>query len=151
MPTFDALGIDRAAVLAGSAGTTSALELAVRHPDRVTRLVLLSSNAPGPQHDTDGIPEWLARRLWASGPVMWAVARMPPGLTALMGIPPDLPLGRDDRSRLQEELDSIFPVSRPATSAPSDGPDPSAPALRSGRMAFPRGGIRSPPAHQRLP
>lgn len=65
-------GIDRAAVLAGSAGTTSAVELAVRHPDRVAGLVLLSSSAPGPQHDTDAMPRWLARRLWALDPLMWA-------------------------------------------------------------------------------
>jgi pimeloyl-ACP methyl ester carboxylesterase len=110
---LDALAIDRAAVLAGSAGTTSALELAVRHPERVAGLVLLSSNAPGPHHDTDGIPEWLARRLWASDPLMWAVRTYASrSISSLMGVPPDLPLGPHDRARLEEELDSIFPVSR---------------------------------------
>ena len=109
---LDAQGIDRAAVLAGSAGTTSALELALRHPDRVAGLVLLSSNAPGPHHDTDGIPSWLARRLWASDPLMWTARTYAArSITSLMGVPPDLPLSRADRARLEEELDSIFPVS----------------------------------------
>jgi pimeloyl-ACP methyl ester carboxylesterase len=110
---LSALGIDRAAVVAGSAGTTSALELALRHSDRVTGLVLLSSNAPGPHHDTDGIPQWLARHLWASDPLMW-IARTyaARSISSLMGIPPDLPLTPADRARLEEELDSIFPVSR---------------------------------------
>lgn len=110
---LDAREIDRAAVLAGSAGTTSALELAFRHPDRVAGLVLLSSNAPGPHHDTDGIPSWLAQRLWASDPLMWTVRTYAPGsITSLMGVPPGLSLSRYDRARLEEEMDSIFPVSR---------------------------------------
>jgi pimeloyl-ACP methyl ester carboxylesterase len=110
---LDAQGIDRAAILAGSAGTTSALELAVRHPDRVAGLVLLSSNAPGPQHDTDSMPRWLARRLWASDHLMWAARTYAErSITSLMGIPRDLPLSRDDHARLEEELDSIFPVAR---------------------------------------
>ena len=112
---LDAQGIDRAAVLAGSAGTTSALELAVRHPDRVAGLVLQSSNAPGPQHDTDAMPRWLARRLWASDPLMWTARTYATrSITSLMGVPPDLPLSPEDRARLEEELDSIFPAARRA-------------------------------------
>jgi pimeloyl-ACP methyl ester carboxylesterase len=34
-------------VLAGSAGGTSALHLAVRHPDRVRALILVAANVPG--------------------------------------------------------------------------------------------------------
>lgn len=109
---LDTLGIDRVLVLAGSAGTTSALEMALRYPGRVAGLVLESSNAPGPQHETDGIPLWVARRLWASDLLMW-VARTyaERSITSLMGVPPDLPLTRADRARLDQELDSIFPVS----------------------------------------
>lgn len=110
---LDKLGVDRVVALAGSAGTTSALELALRHPERVAGLVLLSSNAPGPHHDKDAIPPWLARRLWASDPLMWAIRTYAPHfVTELMGVPRDLPLSRADRARLEEELDAIFPVSR---------------------------------------
>ena len=38
---LDALGIHQAGVLGGSAGATSALQMAIRHPDRVSALVLL--------------------------------------------------------------------------------------------------------------
>lgn len=110
---LDTLGIDRVLALAGSAGTTSALELALRHPERVAGLILLSSNAPGPHHDKDGIPPWLARRLWASDPLMWVMRTYAPHfITELMGVPRDLSLRPVDRTRLAEELDSIFPVSR---------------------------------------
>lgn len=115
---LDALGVDRVVALAGSAGTTSALELALRHPDRVAGLVLQSSNAPGPQHDKDALPRWVAQRLWASDALMWAARTYVPRLiTELMGVPPDLPLNATDRARVEEELDGIFPVSRRADGA----------------------------------
>jgi pimeloyl-ACP methyl ester carboxylesterase len=45
---LDRLGIDRAAVLAYSAGSASALELALGHPDRVLGLVLANARLGGP-------------------------------------------------------------------------------------------------------
>jgi pimeloyl-ACP methyl ester carboxylesterase len=44
---LDTLGIRQAAVFAVSAGTTSALRFAARHPQRLSALVLLSPDAPG--------------------------------------------------------------------------------------------------------
>jgi pimeloyl-ACP methyl ester carboxylesterase len=44
---LDALGIQQVSVFAISAGTTSALRFAARHPDRVSALILLSPDAPG--------------------------------------------------------------------------------------------------------
>ncbi len=44
---LDVLGIRQAAVFAVSAGTTSALRFAARHPQRVSALVLLGPDAPG--------------------------------------------------------------------------------------------------------
>lgn len=44
---LDALGIQQAAVFAVSAGSTSALRFAARHPQRVSALVLLGPDAPG--------------------------------------------------------------------------------------------------------
>jgi pimeloyl-ACP methyl ester carboxylesterase len=44
---LDALGIDRIDVIGESAGATSALQLARRHPERVKHLVVLVGNLPG--------------------------------------------------------------------------------------------------------
>jgi pimeloyl-ACP methyl ester carboxylesterase len=44
---LDALGIDRIDVVAESAGTPSALQLTLRHPDRVQHLAVLVGNFPG--------------------------------------------------------------------------------------------------------
>ncbi|MFK5647926.1 alpha/beta fold hydrolase [Ornithinimicrobium sp. LYQ121] len=62
---LDAQGIDRAAVLAGSAGTTSALALAVRHPDRVAGLAC--SPPTRPASSTTPTPSQAGRR-GACGP-----------------------------------------------------------------------------------
>jgi pimeloyl-ACP methyl ester carboxylesterase len=43
---FDALGIAQAPVLAFSAGSTSAVQFALRHPARVAALVLVAANSP---------------------------------------------------------------------------------------------------------
>ena len=44
---LDALEIRQAAVFAASAGTTSAIRFAARHPERISALVLLGPDAPG--------------------------------------------------------------------------------------------------------
>src|SRR4029450_1913730 len=45
---LDHLGVDHAAVLAYSAGSASALELTLRHPDRVVGLILANARLGGP-------------------------------------------------------------------------------------------------------
>jgi pimeloyl-ACP methyl ester carboxylesterase len=44
---LDALGVRQAAVFAVSAGSTSAIRFAARHPERISALVLLGPDAPG--------------------------------------------------------------------------------------------------------
>ncbi|CAG0998893.1 2-hydroxymuconate semialdehyde hydrolase [Anaerolineae bacterium] len=44
---LDALGIRQAAVFAVSAGSTSAIRFAARHPERISALILLCPDAPG--------------------------------------------------------------------------------------------------------
>ena len=53
---LDALGIRRTAIMGGSAGAPSALQLAIRHPDRVSALVLLVPLAYKPPTQTDSAP-----------------------------------------------------------------------------------------------
>jgi len=80
------LGVPRAPVLAASAGGASALQLAIRHPERVTALILVSSVAPGPYRPA--VPRPVARVVWGSDFLMWAMVRFLPGtITGLMGVP----------------------------------------------------------------
>jgi pimeloyl-ACP methyl ester carboxylesterase len=109
---LDALGVEQAFVFAASAGVTSALQMAVRHPSRVTGLVLQSSNVPGPHQEKQLLPRGIAARVWRSNLLMWLIRTYFSGAIAhsMMGVPKQLPLSDTDRARLEEELDSIFPV-----------------------------------------
>ena len=106
---FDALGIARAPVLAFSAGSTSAVQLALRHPERVSALVLVAANSP---HEK---PLTLAPRTLAplvfSQPTLWFLrAFLPSKLAAIAGKPADYQLSEDDRRTLETIFDSFFPL-----------------------------------------
>jgi pimeloyl-ACP methyl ester carboxylesterase len=112
---LDSLGIARAAVLAVSAGSTSALQLALRHRGRVSGLVLLSPNGPGSQHDERPMPRVVARTLLGSDRLMWLLRRhFPARLTRLVSVPANRPLTPADHALLDGELDGLFPVARRA-------------------------------------
>jgi pimeloyl-ACP methyl ester carboxylesterase len=106
---FDALGIARAPVLAFSAGSTSAVQLALRHADRVSALVLVAANSP---HEK---PVTLAPRALAplvfSQPTLWFLrVFLPSKLAAIAGTPPGYQLSVEDRQTLQTIFDSFFPM-----------------------------------------
>jgi pimeloyl-ACP methyl ester carboxylesterase len=79
---LDAIGVGRVLVLAGSAGSTSALHFAIRHHDRTRALLLVSANVPGP-HQAKGLPpSAVFRAIFASDPVLWFMITYVPGLMA---------------------------------------------------------------------
>jgi pimeloyl-ACP methyl ester carboxylesterase len=110
---LDHLGIARAAVVAVSAGATAALQLAIRHRCRVSALVLVSPNVPGPHQDKRLMPPVVARTLLGSDRLMWLLRRrFPARLARLMGVPKGRPFSAADRARVDAELDGLFPVAR---------------------------------------
>jgi pimeloyl-ACP methyl ester carboxylesterase len=117
---FDALGIARAPVLAFSAGSTSAVQLALRHPDRVSALVLVAANAP---HEK---PRTLAPRALAplvfSQPTLWFLrVFLPSTLAAIAGKPADYELSEEDGRTLEAIFDSFFPIGQRAKGIIFDG------------------------------
>jgi 2-hydroxy-6-oxonona-2,4-dienedioate hydrolase len=88
---LDRLGVDRAAVFGFSGGGPSAMQFALRHPDRATALVLLSSALPGP---VTLPPRLLADLLFGSDAFFWGLAAVQPRLLArILGVPRGLRLG----------------------------------------------------------
>jgi pimeloyl-ACP methyl ester carboxylesterase len=75
---LDVLGIRRANVMGGSAGAPSALQLAIRHPDRVSALILLVPLTYKPPTQADSVPQmpaWVEAtmmRLLGSDFLFWA-------------------------------------------------------------------------------
>jgi 2-hydroxy-6-oxonona-2,4-dienedioate hydrolase len=127
---LDALAIPRAAVMGGSAGAPSALQMALRHPARVSALVLLVPLTYKPPTQADSappMPAWIEKlmmRMIGSDLLFWAalhVARdqviqlvlaTPPALLATASAP--------ERARVDAMLKYILPVSARAQGLVSD-------------------------------
>jgi pimeloyl-ACP methyl ester carboxylesterase len=69
---LDALGIRRVAVFAVSAGSTSAIRFAARHPQRVSALILMGPDAPGEPYMTLP-PRLISHIMFGSDFVYWAM------------------------------------------------------------------------------
>jgi pimeloyl-ACP methyl ester carboxylesterase len=105
---LDALEIHRIDVVGVSAGATSVLELALRHPDRVKHLVLLSANLPGSATAVVQ-PPWT--KAFDRQLPIWIVKTMAPRTMArLMGVPRRLPLTPGEAAFVRESIDSLFPI-----------------------------------------
>lgn len=105
---LDHLGVERTDVIGISAGATAALQLALRHPDRVKHLVVISGNLPG---STTAIrqPGW-AKLLNRAFPI-WALKVSNRKLLArLAGVPQDFQCSAEDEHFVSEFLDSLFPI-----------------------------------------
>jgi pimeloyl-ACP methyl ester carboxylesterase len=106
---LDALDIDALDVVAFSAGSPSALQLALRHPDRVRHLVVMSGDWPGAFSKAPLPVEGLAYR---SDLVMWLGKTLAGSalLRLVAGIPKTFPLTDQDQAQVRSLIDSIFPV-----------------------------------------
>lgn len=69
---LDALEIQRAVILAVSAGSSSAIRFAARHPNRVTALILVGPDAPGEIYMSLP-PRFLCNILFGNDFVYWAM------------------------------------------------------------------------------
>ena len=127
---LDALGITRAAVVGGSAGAPSALQMAIRHPDRVSALVLLVPLAYKPPTQADSappLPPWVERtmmRLIGSDFLFWAALHVArdPLIKVVLATPPELldPASASEQARVNAMLNNILPVSARAEGLRSD-------------------------------
>lgn len=105
---LDHLGIGKVDAIGISAGTGAAVQLALRHPNRVEHLVISSGNWPG-SPTAEAPPGWA--RAFYSDRAMWTLrALVPPMMGRLMGVPRGFPSSEDDSRRMAEMLDSIFPL-----------------------------------------
>ena len=127
---LDALGIRQAGVLGGSAGAPSALQMVIRHPDRVSALVLLVPLAYKPPTLADSappLPPWVEStmmRLIGSDFLFWAALHVARDqvIKVVLATPPELltSASSPERARVSAMLDNILPVSARATGLRSD-------------------------------
>jgi pimeloyl-ACP methyl ester carboxylesterase len=107
---LDALGIDKVDVIAESAGATSALQLALRHPGRVKHLAVLVGNLPG--SPTAVVQPSLAKLFNRQLP-LWVLRTFAPSLMVRLvtGLPKGFVISPEDARFVNEFIDSLFPVS----------------------------------------
>ena len=107
---LDALDIRQAAILGTSAGGTSAIQFALRHPDRCSALVLFSSAAPG---ETGAAlpPEPLASMMFKSDFLFWLVTTyFRSSLSSIMGVPKGFELTPEYEDDVAEVMRILLPV-----------------------------------------
>jgi 2-hydroxy-6-oxonona-2,4-dienedioate hydrolase len=127
---MDALGIDQAAVLGGSAGAPSALQMAIRHPDRVSALILVAPLAYKPSAQANSAPplspwvEDMMMQALASDFLFWAATHLARDqmVNTVLATPPDLinTASAKEQARVDAILDNILPVSSRAEGLRSD-------------------------------
>jgi pimeloyl-ACP methyl ester carboxylesterase len=128
---LDALGIPRAAILGASAGAPSAMQFAIRHPERCRALVLLVPATFMPQ---PGGPRsaktpagfvFLISTLLRSDFMFWLAPHISRAFVerGVMGTPPAVveQASPAEQARMQEMIDQILPVSARRLGLLNDG------------------------------
>src|SRR5512146_212673 len=100
---LEALGIERAAVIGASAGAPSAMQFALRYPERCCALILLVPAAYAPRPGgaaavtppMESLPTWARQVLeltLRSDFIFWAAQRISPAsmIRTILGTPPDV-------------------------------------------------------------
>jgi pimeloyl-ACP methyl ester carboxylesterase len=105
-----ALAIDQVDVIGESAGATSALQLALRHPERVKHLALLVGNVPG---SPTAVVQPSAAKLFNRQLPLWVLRTVAPMMLVRLvaGLPQEFVMSSGDARFVTEFIDSLFPVS----------------------------------------
>lgn len=134
------MNIDRCAIVGGSAGALSAIQFAIRHPDRCRALVTLvpATYAPGcpPVRPPSSLAQAIIEYGLRSDLLFWSGMRLNEDamIAALLATDPALvaKASVDERDRVQAILQDILPVSERARGLVNDARlagDPSPMAL----------------------
>ncbi len=127
---MDSLDVQTAAVMGGSAGALSALQLAVRHPDRVSALILLvplGYKPPGQPNSAEPMAPWVEgamMRVIGSDFLFWSamhIARQQI-IATVLATPPGLlaTASPAEQARINGMLNGILPVSARAAGLRAD-------------------------------
>ncbi len=127
---MDALNVPTAAVMGGSAGALSALQLAVRHPDRVSALILLvplGYKPPGQPNSAEPMAPWVEgamMRVIGSDFLFWSAIHVARNriIATVLATPPGLlaTASPAEQARINGMLNGILPVSARAAGLRAD-------------------------------
>ena len=117
---LDHLGIDRIPIAGGSAGALSAIEFAIRHPDRCSGLIAIVPATYAPERPSlwpmSPWQERLMRAMLEWDGLFWAALNVSPDtmIGTMLATDPALvaAASTDEKARVREILSNILPVSR---------------------------------------
>jgi 2-hydroxy-6-oxonona-2,4-dienedioate hydrolase len=132
---LDHLGIDRCVVVGVSAGGPSAIEFALRYPDRTSALILLVPRTYDPTNAIgvdEQLPSQMILRLVESSSdfLFWLAIKLArPAIVRFLGVPPELEAHAPEaeRARVTEVMRSILPLSRRVAGIIAEGYGPVGP------------------------
>jgi pimeloyl-ACP methyl ester carboxylesterase len=110
---LDTLGVERVAVVAFSDGGPSALQFALRHPERCAALVMISAKSQTPPPDTP-LQELVFESVFRSDYVFWLITEYArPSLLTVFGVSGDVQEQMPARARqlVSDFVDSLNPIS----------------------------------------
>jgi 2-hydroxy-6-oxonona-2,4-dienedioate hydrolase len=127
---MDALKIPKAAVMGGSAGALSALQMAIRHPDRTSALILLvplGYKPPSEANSAAPMAPWVENTMMAvigSDFLFWSALHLARDkmIQTVLATPPALlpTASAAEQARINAMLDNILPVSARAAGLRGD-------------------------------
>jgi len=153
---LDALSIEQAAVVGYSAGSASAIQFAVRHPERLSALVLVEPVAPGKGPGRGLVLPRSTSIIFALFTVLtislksdflyWAAITcfQPIVEGPWAGVPPGMRLTPEDKADIRVLLSSILPVSARADGSSFDTHVSTPGLLDASESDYPFGSIRTP-------
>jgi pimeloyl-ACP methyl ester carboxylesterase len=108
---LDSLNIERVTVMANSAGGTSAIQMALRHPERVQALVFVSTAAPTVGKYISLPPKPVIQLVFNSDFLMWVITTyfqsiMQPSI----GVPDGYPLSDAEQDMVSGVICSVLPI-----------------------------------------
>lgn len=108
---LDALGVEKVTAVAFSAGGTSALQLALRHPDRLNSLIFISTAAPSIGEYVSLPPKPVIQTVFGSDFLMWIITtHFQSMMKPAVGVPNTYPLSETEAIMVSGTIRSILPI-----------------------------------------
>jgi 2-hydroxy-6-oxonona-2,4-dienedioate hydrolase len=111
---LDSLGIQQVTVMANSAGGTSAIQLALHHPERIKALVFVSTAAPSVgEYNVTLPPKPVIQTVFGSDFLMWMLTHhFESAMKPAMGIPQGYTLSEMEQAQVTAVIRSVLPIKR---------------------------------------